>query len=306
MKKRSLFGILLISAFFLFSGCIDIPDLSFLGGSSGGSDSKLGLVIDTFEPVIKQKQSAEPVAFRVKIKNTGSEAAFDVAAKLTNIDEFLIYNEPVKYFRTIPAQTTSAAGEAPEVTWSWDLDAPVVPKGTTVTFKPRMQLIYTYKTETVRSITVIPEIELREYVNSGKPFPSETVSKSDGPLSLDIDIKGPIAHYQSIIKFPVSITIQNIGGGIVCREECLDSERDYNTVDLYLETYDVRLKDCDLNGIRLTNDVATVVCNAEIDDSIFFGLIEMSTTKTTKKNLRFNIVYTYITDKVITLTVTGK
>ncbi|MBN2101845.1 MAG: hypothetical protein JW716_03165 [Candidatus Aenigmarchaeota archaeon] len=290
----------------LISGCSYIPDLGNFGGNTGGSDSKMGLIIDTFEPVIMQKYSAEPVAFRVKIKNTGSETAFDVEARLTNIDEFQIYNQPTKRFQKIPPQTTTATGESPEVTWSWDLDAPVVPKGTKVTFKPRMQIIYTYKTDTVRSITVMPEIELREYVDSGKPFPSDVVSKSTGPVSLDIDIKGPIAHYQSKITFPISLTVQNIGGGTVCREECTDLDRDYNRVDLFLETYDVRLKDCELNNIRLTDDRATVVCNAEIDDSIFFGLIQMGTKQVTKKNIRFNIVYTYITDKVTTIEVVGK
>ncbi len=288
------------------SGCTGIPDLSGFTGNTGGSDSKMGLVIDIFEPVIRQKYSAEPIAFRVKLKNIGSETAFDVEARLTNIEEFQAYNNPTKYFSKIPPQTTTATGEAPEVTWSWDLDAPVVPKGTKVTFKPRMQVIYTYKTETVRSITVIPEIELREYVNSGKPFPTETVSKSTGPVSLDVDTKGPITHYQSKIKFPISLQIRNTGGGIVCREECTDMDRDYNRVDLFLETYDVRLNDCELNNIRLTNDQATVVCNAEIDDSIFFGLIQMGTKQVTKKNIRFNIVYTYITDKVTTITVAGK
>ena len=290
----------------LLSGCSYIPDLGSFGGNTGGSDSRTGLVISTFEPDIRQKYSAEPTIFRVKLENVGSEMAFDVEARLTNIDEFQIYNQPTKRFRRIPSQTTTATGESPEVTWSWDLDAPVVPKGTKVTFKPRIQVIYTYKSDTVRSITVMPEIELREYIDSGKPFPSDIVSKSTGPVSLDIDIKGPIRHYMRKITFPISLTVKNVGGGIVCREECSDHDRDYNRVDLFLETYDIMLKDCELSNIRLTNDQATVVCNAEIDDSIFFGLIQMGTKQVTKKNIRFNIIYTYITDKVTTIEVMGK
>jgi len=304
MKKYILTFFLVLAI--LLSGCSEIPDFGSFGGGNGGSDSRMGLVINTFEPDIRQKYSAEPTVFRVKLQNTGSETAFDVEARLTNIDEFQSYSHPTKRFQKIPPKTTTATGEAPEVTWSWDLDAPVVPKGTKITFKPRLQIIYTYKTDTVRSITVMPEIELREYTDSGKPFPSDIVSKSTGPVSLDVDIKGPIRHYQSKITFPISLIVQNVGGGIVCREECTDHERDYNRIDLFLETRDVRLKDCELDNIRLTDNRATVVCNAEIDDSIFFGLIQMGTKQVTKKNIRFNIVYTYITDKVTTIEVMGK
>jgi hypothetical protein len=295
---------IVIASFLFVAGCTDIP---FLPGptTGGGTETKQGVVIDKFEPVITKVGSSEPVAFRVKLKNTGTETAFDVSAKLTNIDEFMVYNQPTKYFDELPSDTTGT-GNYPEVTWSWDLDAPLVPKGTEVIFHPRIRVLYTYKTETVRSVTIIPEVELRDYINKGKAFPSDTVSKSSGPLSLDISIKGPIAHYQDKIQFPVSMTIKNIGGGIVCREECTDSERDYNTVDLYLETNDVKLKDCELNGIRLSGDTATVVCNAEIIDTVFFGLLKIDTTQTTKKNIRFNIVYTYIIDDVGTLTVVGK
>lgn len=291
-----------MSVFLVFligiSGCSFIPANQPVSVANGN-----GIIIESFEPVIKNKLSNEPVAFRVKIKNTGTETAYDVEAKLTNIGDFDIYNDPVQFFPELPSDTLNS-GNSPKLTWSWDLDAPFVPSGTTIKFNPSLRVTYTYKTETVKSISLVPEVELRALQNSGRTLPAETISSSRAPVSLDIEIKGPLRYYDNVISFPLSIILRNNGGGVLCRDKCQDSAKDYNVLDVYLHDTDVKLKDCSTHDIRMTGDTATIVCTAEIKYD--YTKNNDNAELAIKKNIGFDTVYTYTTDKTTELTVVGK
>ncbi|NOX71871.1 MAG: hypothetical protein GXO64_04210 [Candidatus Micrarchaeota archaeon] len=289
--------LLYISVFVLisisFAGCTGINNSQSFGN---------GLNIETFEPVINEKPSGQPVAFRVKLRNTGTETAYNVEATLANVEEFDLYDNQEKFFDEIASGALGT--EQPVVSWSWDLDAPSVPSGTRVLYKPTLKVKYVYKSETVKSITLVPVTELREIENGGGSLPSETVSRSGAPISLDIEIKGPISFFKRKIKFPISIVLRNAGGGSVCRNNCEDEEKDYNVLDLYMHTGDIELSDCNIEGIRLTGGSATVVCNAQIDLNKWHGKNENDLT--VKKNIRFDTVYTYTITKTTELTVYGR
>ncbi len=279
--------VLLIS----ISGCIESQKMPGSGG----------VIIEKFEPVLTQKSSGEPLAIRVKIRNTGTETARDIRAELVNIEEFKTYNTPLKLIKEM--RPDLLGGEGTEITWTWDLDAPSVPSGIKLTFNPMMRLRYTYKTTTVRTITSISIRELREYASSGKVLPSEATKKSRAPISVDISIKSPLTFSGKRIKFPVSITVKNIGGGEVCRGRCINRKEDMNVIDLYLADYDIKLESCNLNGIRLTGGSATIVCEGEMAVSAS-QVRDMDLIL--KRSIRVETVYTYIITKSTQITVAGK
>lgn len=297
--SRTIIMALLVSIIFLFSGCTTTNP--FAGNTVSGGD---GLIIDKFEPVISEKFSGDPIAFRVKLKNTGTETAYDVEASIANIEEFDIFNEPVMYIEEITSDIGNT-GNKPEVSWSWDLNAPPVPSGTEVTFKPTMKVIYTYKAETTKSITIVPVTQLREMQNGGMGLPAETVSKSRGPVSLDIEMRGPIEYYDTKVRFPVSIILRNIGGGILCRDECADRDKDLNMLDIYLHTDDIEMENCDTYDIRMTGDTRTIVCDAVVN--VESGMNdEQEVFLAAKKTIRLDTVYTYTITKSQEIRVSGR
>ena len=137
-----------------------------------------GVVIEAFEPDFPQAFKGENIQFQIRVKNTGSVDANDVKAKLLGLDDWTdsgstcsSLDAGVKLLAPVPEQGVSGESES----CIWTRKAPDVPQGLSTNYNPYARLYYTYKSNTVKSITFASQQELRNIETSGKALPSETV-----------------------------------------------------------------------------------------------------------------------------------
>jgi hypothetical protein len=85
----------------------------------------------------------------------------------------------------------------------------------TIPYEARVEVSYDYQSTTSKFVTLLPTHELIALQNAGRTLPSELKSQSSSPISIDIQVKGPIRTISGKVEFPVTFKISNVGGGIV-------------------------------------------------------------------------------------------
>lgn len=190
----------------------------FFDSPTGG----MGIIAVNFEPELNSIYSGESTTFMLKIKNMGSFAASGTA-KMDLLEwDGECQTMPVKQFIGLIAPNTELGTEGEEATFTWMCTAPMIERegsvGLHIPYEPRV-VITTHgaKSITSKSVTLLPTKELLDLTNSGNALPSELVSKSDSQVDIDVKITGPIRLRKDTnsILFPVTITVTNVGGGIV-------------------------------------------------------------------------------------------
>jgi len=199
-----------------------------------------GVVIEHFGPDFPEVYSGEEVKFTLKVKNTGSVKAEKGFAELLGLDQ--VWN-PGK--NTMVSQTGEVSPDelkcrytnkgitllpedpdsgitGGEETCTWRYVAPPVLPGLSIPSKPRVRFFYSYRSSTIKTVTLVSKEELKVLRDQGKGLPIETYSKTKSPISLDIETASPIRTYGNQVEFPVVITVKNVGGGTVCSsvEKC--------------------------------------------------------------------------------------
>lgn len=265
------------------------------GCSSGGSPSLgNGVVIEAFEPDFRQVYSTEPVQLQLKIKNTGSVDATDTKLTLLNLDsEWAPSNNcnPGKLLAPDLERGTSGGSSLCLI----DMKAPKLPKGLSTTYNPVARISYTYNSQLIKSISVVPQAEARRLQNTGKALPAETVSSTSGPISISVETKGPIRVFGTEVEFPLEVKFSNIGGGTVCNEDCASPEN-WNKLK-----YDV-------SSTVISND-----CPDNVDITLFKGQTNTITCIGRAENVEFltpasiqvSANYNYFIDSETSITVTG-
>jgi len=203
----------------LISGCT-FPG----GGQTGGGQ---GVIIENFEPDFSKVYAGETFKLQMRIRNTGSVDAYNVYPKLYNVkssdDRYEVSCDEtcgngVNLLAPDPERGTTGESK----TCIWNCKAPQnIPKGLSVTFSPNVRLYYLYETHTIKSINFVSQDELRSVYTQGKPLPSETISTTNGPVTLDVVVNGPIRYWEgeSKIRFPINVNIVNNGGGVTCMDK---------------------------------------------------------------------------------------
>ncbi len=157
--------------------------------------------------------------FQLKLKNTGSfEADGSVSINLGDMEWTCldISTRGTSFTRLIPpSEERGTQGE--ELTVMWNCKAPEIEEGMHIPYNVRAEVEYGYKSLTSKSVTLLPTSELIALRDSGQSLPSELISKSHSPVSLDVQIEGPIRIREgsNAVDFPVNIIIENAGGGII-------------------------------------------------------------------------------------------
>lgn len=337
MRKKHKGSILLIILTIMVlpaSGC------TFL---NTGTTSTQGVVIDNFEVDFPRIYSSERFKIQMRIVNEGYVDANNVYPKLYNIgasfqdDRMEIScEETCGGVVSLLAQDPDRGTIGESTTCIWNCIAPEdIPKGLSLTFSPSVRLYYLYKTHTVKSITIASQDELRSLQSQGKSPPSETVSTTEGPVQLDVVVKGPIRYWEGEerIVFPININIQNTGGGTACTDQ-----KEFSipvgvpTPPLYIpptQFIDVIVGGCDRpdywNNVILyfhrEGDLTRLYCgNDEIDQKVVELWKGQSATLTCEvdmpvpsshvgiiqKNLKFSIYYAYFTDRTTNVEVVGR
>lgn len=228
MIRLSLSVLILIPLLLLTSGCTS---------PQAGS----GVVVEEFTPGFTKVYPGEPVTFFLKFRNKGSVQATDVFAELLGLDEdwassssdvaddndplrgeILPREEQCKYTSegahyTLEPPDTVYGTEGESGTCTWMYRTPDIPEGTNTEYDITARVFYDYSSVLVKSFTLAPSKELLAYNEQGRSLPSSTVSSSTSPVTITAQARDPIRFWSdSEISFPLSITVSNKGGGMVC------------------------------------------------------------------------------------------
>lgn len=324
-----IFSILLITA---TSGC------TFPGG--GGTAGGQGVVIENFEVDFPQVYAGENFKLQMRLRNDGSVDAYNVYPKLYNIgtnvgDSSLEVScqptceQGIKLLAPDPDRGT--IGESR--TCIWDCIAPTdIPKGLSTTFNPSARLYYLYETHTIKSVTIVSQNELRSLESQGNSLPSETISTTGGPVSLDVVVQGPIRYWEGEqrIVFPININLRNNGGGVVCMDKDTYIPGGFGTIPFipviptFINVVVVGCENPDYwnKAVLYFDESVKITCGSQVQDVYELQLwkgqsttltceVEMQvptelTTGFIQKNLKFSVYYAYLLDRTVNVEVVGR
>jgi hypothetical protein len=293
---RWLLAVIPLLAVMIISGCTAIP-----GGVpvSGG-----GVAIEAFEPDFPRLNTGETVQFRLSFRNKGSAESVVKSISISGADwlatgaDMIDTCGPLANTQLLPARPDlGTQGESRNCYWEFTVTKQKVniPEGLSITYTPIAKLSYTYRSSTIKSITIGTSQELRLLQDRGSALPAETTSKSSGPVDITIDSKGPIRVSGTEVSFPIEIKVTNTGGGIVCKTDCNNAE-EWNRMAITIDTGDMD-NDCQTEEISLwkgqTNTIGCKVTIRGVPEGRIQKLIQVSTG------------YEYLVEKTTSVTVTG-
>lgn len=310
-KEQTVHALSIISILSLLtiSGCI-LP-----GGDTGFGS---GVVIENFEVDFPDVYAGETFKLQMKARNVGSVDAYGVRAVIFNTESSsggeklsIACGSQECLQQHLLAPDTDRGTSGASMICSWECRAPNVPKGVSVTFNPYVRLDYSYQTNVIKSLTVASQDEIRNIKNQGKSLPSETISSSTGPISMDVRVKGPIRFWEgeTSIKFPLEISIINAGGGTACASGgsgmlggCSETDN-WDRVWLTFPEGLATGRSC--SGVADNQIVElwkgqdkTVTCEALMP-------LQWGVSGLVQKNLKFEATYSYFIDASATVTVKG-
>jgi hypothetical protein len=320
-----------IIAFFLFlpilmaSGCVMPSGL----GPPFDSNTPVGtgVVIQAFGGDLQENvyYSGEEVGFSVKVKNTGSVKAENGFAELlgldyswkqpagsdlSNLGELFPEEEYCRYTNkkiTLLPEDPQAGITGGEAVCTWKYIAPDVLPGLSINVKPRVRFYYSYKSSTIKTITLVSRDELKTLQDQGKGLPSESYSKTSSPISLDIETASPIRTYGNSVEFPIVVTVKNIGGGTPCFADSGNCKKpggtgeneQWSKIDLNIILPDGLTPapgSCRINGKMITEQVVFIGSNPQ---TISCKIIGETGTQVgiNQKNIEATANYGYFIDK---------
>ncbi len=295
----------------LISGCVFPTGEPFESQTPEGT----GVIIDHFGPDLPDAYSGEEVKFILRVRNTGSVKAENGFAELLGLDQVWypgrntfqsptgeVFPDELKCRHTskgitlLPEDPDSGITGG-EDTCTWRYIAPEVLPGLNIHSKPRVRFFYSYRSSTIKTVTLVSREELKVLQEQGKSLPLETYSKTKSPITLDIETASPIRIYGNQVQFPIVITIRNVGGGTVCSsvEACkkaiVGTEGWYNfDLDIF-PAEGMRLEVCSQREriVLIGNNPQSISCKITADTTSDIGIIQ--------KNIELRAEYGYFIDK---------
>ena len=282
---------------FLISGCTQ----------SSGPTFGNGVTILNWEPTFSQVESGDRLQLRLRVQNQGEAIAVNVNPILTGIDTTewgvaMINPFGINNNLLPPDRVQGTSGEIREKTF--DLTAPLLPKGTTQQYSPQVRVFYDYRTTAIKTITLVNENELKRLQDQGKTLSSSDTKTSSGPLKVTVNtgkfIKARDTGSLFSNTFPITIDIQNVGGGVVSR---FNMPQDDYKVGIEIKWPSKLSPDAFGCGNAGNNVVlwkgqsASLTCNVRISNPPL-------TNEDT--NIQVILNYGYYVDSTTTITVVGK
>jgi hypothetical protein len=325
----------------LASGCTNISTII---------ESGSGVAIKDYSVSFADVYSGECVDFGALIKNTGSIKAEKVFAEIIGLDydwydknkiawntgcksqdggpwkdwekdanepecRFMAYRSGGYTVNLLPPDPVMGTdGQSRTCTWSYKV--PKLPDQTIITYKPVLRVYYKYRTDVVKAVTLLSEEEMKNLVEQGKTLPADTQSSTNSPVSLDVVTSTPIRTYADKIEFPITINIENTGGGMICAgrggwdswdkiEDCRPSQKPeeaWNRLWIEVEAdREIRLSQECQGKLEMTlynGKSNTITCTATVSRS------DLPATYI-QRMVKVHAYYNYILDKEIELTVHG-
>ncbi len=304
-KPSDFIFLLVVCMIVLISGCAGRQT------ASGG----MGVIIEEFSADPSDVYSGEPFQLKLMVRNTGPFDAENVMFELSNTKthtkglEITCKPECRGVVERLLAPDLQAGTSGESMTCIWRCKAPEnIPRNAEVLFNPEVRVYYVYESNVAKSVTILSVEELRS-VQGGKPLPSETLSHTEGPIRLDIRMRSPVRYVEGTgkVTFPLSIHIENVGNGVACYPDCIDTNN-WNKVFLELDPEsEMNLKDCD---VGMSNEVSlwkgksrTIVCDAEIP--VFPEGGRRTDVNILQKIIKIKASYEYFTDSTTSVRVRG-
>jgi hypothetical protein len=269
---------LVLPAVLLSSGCTN----------TGVNVFGTGMEITAFEPQLTNAYSGESVDFDVRVRNTGS---FDADGKAAlSIGDWDCQPPGEAAFGALIAPSEERGTSGQETTLGWTCTAPTIGDEMTIDYEASVIVTYDYRSVTSNTVMLVPRQELIALRDAGKSLPSQLASASHSPVSVDINVAGPIrmSGEENSIEFPVNIVIENTGGGVV----------DASSVDLKVEGLGgLTQKNCDYENLHLwrgTSQEITCTMGATSVDAI------------TEARIVATLTYGYSVSKTVQIQVAGR
>lgn len=296
-NQKALLLILPLLAVVAISGCT--------GTGSSGPTFGNGITILNWEPTSSSLESDDNLQLRLRIQNQGELTAKDVSAVVTGIvpDEWGITLNQANFGDMAPPdRVQNTAGEIKQEIF--DAVAPILPKGTSQQFTANVRVFYTYRTTANKLITVVNDEELKRLQDNGKTLSSKDTVSSSGPLKVTINtgkfLKTKDTGFSFSRTFPITIDIQNVGGGVVSTQDVPEDDYKVNFVVEIPSRLDI---DCANSGSFFSNVVtlwkgqtATITCNVRISTPPL---------SSEEDNIKVVLDYDYYIDSSTTIAVTG-
>ncbi|MFH1444890.1 MAG: hypothetical protein ABIF08_00170 [Nanoarchaeota archaeon] len=282
------------------SGCV--------GGGSGPTTGP-GVAILNFEPDFSSVESGDEIRLYLQIQNQGEEQANNVKALLTGIDAVeLNVDSVLKDFDYMIPPNTDYGTEGEIQQHYYRLTAPVMSQGQEITYNPKIRVYYDYETNANKQITLVNSNELRRLIQEGKSLPTGDTSYSAGPLSVNVATGKYIkARTEGGYYFPITITINNAGNGVVSKYQSnptaepidykVEMQLDLPGSGLSIDGCSADLAGVNTYGVELwKGSSATITCR--------FNIINVPNTDE-QKTLNIKLKYSYYIDSSASFTVKG-
>ncbi|MCD6590685.1 MAG: hypothetical protein J7K72_01800 [Candidatus Aenigmarchaeota archaeon] len=270
-----------------------------------------GVIIEKFEPDLKDVFSGEDFQMLLMVRNTGSSVARNVYPELYNVGGVqsetrisCVKKSCASPFNLYPPdQEIGTTGESRVCVWQ--CSAPPVERGISMTFNPVVRVYYAYETDTVKTINLVLRDEIRNVNLDKLELPPETATSTKGPIKITIVTSGPMrfAKKQSELIFPVEILVENVGHGVACISDCKTSQtNERNKIRLYLSSKSMKFYDCDLERGEAAVDLwegktSKLTCSAHVYVN--------PKSKIIQKSIEIKAEYGYYIDKTTSILVRG-
>jgi len=277
-----------------------------------------GIEIESLVSDFSSVSSGQSVRFSLLIRNTGSADSSEVFAEVLGIDhewgpnpgqekppnEDECWWNGEHFSLYAPDAIAGTQGQAHQCTWNYE--APELPSGQSITYEVTGRIFYRYSSTTSTMLAFGTYDEIRELQNSGQSIPAQTTTSSEGPIKITIETQSPVMfdEQDSSVTFPLYITIQNLGGGVVCNVEDPNQCKDYIGTDpqnrvgvSFSSSSGIDLQDCSIQELSIlggTNSYSCAATATSLPDIL------------SQKTITAAATYSYYSDKEISVTVTGQ
>lgn len=303
-----LFGIILVLA---VSGCQSGPAQASTGGS---------VAITSFAADETSVEGNQKVSLMLELKNQGDSKATSVRAQLTTLDLACTQASCAatdmqwgllggQRDTTISdLKVVSTGEEAVPKTYTWRVQAPMLPANMVQTYDVTARVSYAYSTETSRLIRIVSNDEFDRLKQAGQLPPVHTTVTSNGPIGIDVTVKEPIKIEETVESFMLSITLKNLANGAVYSDN-IEASNDRNKmwVKLTLPPGITLLGAGDIECQRMVSDLKGLL--AELTKGSFTLQCELSTDKpvaSIDKEIHLKAQYGYFSESTVKITATGK
>jgi len=216
MDKQKTVLFILLAAVVVVSGC-----------TSGGLQGSRILAIEAFEPDIRgvDINPGEEVRLTLIVRNTGTEKAKDVTADIIGLEDWAETGTTCKSGTVIatelaaPRPAENFPGQSKQCIFVFKAPEKLP---LDKSFQTKVSIRYSYDSTTVATIRLPSREKFVIKQDAGGSLDSETIFKSTSPVDIDLNTKGQASQIRILqnkdVRFPLFITVNNIGGGFVCSD----------------------------------------------------------------------------------------